>query len=89
MLVDARTLPTGEIVEADVCIVGAGPAGITLAREFAGQEFRVCLLESGGIESAKSTQSLYEGEFFEGAFARLVEQRRRQFGVQPTAGKLD
>ncbi|BAZ20795.1 GMC oxidoreductase [Kalymmatonema gypsitolerans NIES-4073] len=34
MLIDARTLPTGETIETEVCIVGAAPAGITLAREF-------------------------------------------------------
>ena len=34
MLIDARTLLTGETIETEVCIVGAGPAGITLAGEF-------------------------------------------------------
>jgi choline dehydrogenase-like flavoprotein len=31
----------------DVCIVGTGPAGATLARELAGSALRVCVLESG------------------------------------------
>ncbi len=34
MLIDARTLPSGETIETEVCIVGAAPRGITLAGEF-------------------------------------------------------
>jgi choline dehydrogenase-like flavoprotein len=62
MLVDARTLPKNTVIETDVCIVGAGAAGITLAKEFIGQPFRVCLLESGGFEFEEKTQDLYSGE---------------------------
>jgi choline dehydrogenase-like flavoprotein len=62
MIVDAHSVPEDGIIKTDVCIVGAGIAGITLAREFIGEEFRVCLLESGGFEPDKATQSLYWGE---------------------------
>ena len=62
MLVDARTLPKNTVIETDVCIVGAGAAGITLAKEFIEQPFRVCLLESGGFEFEEKTQDLYSGE---------------------------
>ncbi len=80
MLIDARTLPTGKVIETEVCIVGAGPAGITLAHEFARADFRVCLLESGGLEFNKTTQSLCEGESVGENFGKLDTQRRRQFG---------
>jgi choline dehydrogenase-like flavoprotein len=59
---DARSLPQNVNIETDVCIVGAGAAGITLAREFTKHPFRVCLLESGGLKYNRDTQSLYEGE---------------------------
>ncbi|KYC35906.1 hypothetical protein WA1_48715 [Scytonema hofmannii PCC 7110] len=55
MLIDARTLPTGETIETEICIVSAGPAGNTLAREFTSADFRVCLLESGGLEFDPNT----------------------------------
>lgn len=58
MHTDARQLPTGSHVEADVCIIGAGAAGITLARELAGATMRICLLESGGFEPDTTTQQL-------------------------------
>jgi choline dehydrogenase-like flavoprotein len=61
MLVDARSVPENSVIETDVCIVGAGAAGITLAREFIGKRFRVCLLESGGFEFGDKIQDLYNG----------------------------
>ncbi len=62
MLIDARTLPTDQTIETDVCIVGAGPAGIAVARELMGQNFRVCLLETGGLKPDAEIQSLAAAE---------------------------
>lgn len=61
MLVDARTLPDGAIVEADLCIVGAGSAATAIATRLAGTGIRICLLESGGLEVAPETQALAKG----------------------------
>jgi choline dehydrogenase-like flavoprotein len=61
MLIDARGIPTGTVVEADVAIVGAGAAGISLALELTDRGLAVCLLESGGTEPDWETQSLYSG----------------------------
>ena len=36
MLSDARELANDQKVDVDVCIVGAGPAGISIARELIG-----------------------------------------------------
>ncbi|MBD2461560.1 GMC family oxidoreductase [Oscillatoria sp. FACHB-1407] len=63
MIIDAHTLAAGETVETDVCIVGSGPAGLALAVELAGQNFRVALLESGGLEEPNAaTQDLSKGK---------------------------
>jgi choline dehydrogenase-like flavoprotein len=80
MIVDARSLPKDETIETDVCIVGAGVAGVPLAREFIGQEFRVCLLESGGLEPDRVTQSLYWGENVGHPYYPLDTARTRCFG---------
>ena len=86
MFVDARSLPEGERFEADLCIVGAGAAGITLAREFIGTGVRVVLLESGGFELEGETQELYAGEILGAGlsptveFFSLDESRLRFFG---------
>lgn len=44
----------------DVCIIGAGPAGITLALRLAQAGWRVVLLEGGGHEYAPRSQALYK-----------------------------
>lgn len=80
MLVDARGLLGDEVIEAEICIVGGGPAGITLAREFAGQDVRVCMLESGGLEFDEQTQTLCEGPADGDPYHSLREVRRRQLG---------
>ena len=61
MFIDARTVASHAVIEADLCIVGAGAAGITLAQEFVGTGIDLCVLESGGLEFNWRTQSLYEG----------------------------
>lgn len=82
MLIDARTLPADETVETEVCIIGAGPAGVSLARELIGQNFRVCLLESGGLEPNEDVQSLAaeDGERFAGEYPGAYYLRHREFG---------
>jgi len=61
MLSDARRVPPGTTIAADLCVIGAGAAGITIARELAGSGLRVLVLESGGEELDPRTQSLYRG----------------------------
>ena len=81
MVIDARSLPDQDVVEADLCIIGGGAAGITMAREFAQTAVRVALLESGGFDFDKETQSLYTGD--EGSGLRyfpLDGSRLRYFG---------
>jgi len=80
LLIDARTLPGNKHIDTDVCIIGAGAAGITLAREFIGEAFRVCLLEGGGLEYESDTQSLYKGENIGLRYYPLDGSRLRYFG---------
>ena len=58
MFVDGRTISAGDVLEADVAIVGGGAAGITLAMELDGVGMRVLLVESGGFELETETQLL-------------------------------
>ncbi|MCK4785578.1 MAG: GMC family oxidoreductase, partial [Desulfobacteraceae bacterium] len=80
MTVDARSLQENYTIETDVCIVGAGTAGLTLAREFVDKDFRVCLLESGGLKPDQETQSLYWGENVGHPYFSLDTARARYFG---------
>ena len=49
-------------ITSDVCIIGAGAAGITMALGFEGKGIEVAVLESGGFNPDAATQSLYAGE---------------------------
>ena len=61
MLADISELASGAEVRTRVCIVGAGAAGITLARRLAASKIDVVLLESGGLSLEPSIQALYHG----------------------------
>jgi choline dehydrogenase-like flavoprotein len=80
MFADARSVPRDTRLETDVCIIGAGAAGITLAREFSGSPFRVTVLESGGFQYETGTQALYEGPSVGLPYADLNVPRLRFFG---------
>ena len=73
------------MIETDVCIIGGGAAGITLAREFIGQPYRVCLLESGGLEFEPETQALYKGENVGRSYFPLDASRLRLIAVNSSA----
>src|ERR1700683_3485514 len=80
MFVDARSVPVGTVIEAEVCIVGGGAAGITIAREFSTAGFRVALLESGNTEFEADTQDLYSGSDIGRPYEDLTAIRLRYFG---------
>lgn len=61
MLIDFRSADCPDAFTADLCIVGAGPAGITIASSFANTPWRVCLLEGGGLHSERDSQALNHG----------------------------
>jgi choline dehydrogenase-like flavoprotein len=80
MFVDARTLPQHFAIDADVCIVGAGAAGITLARDLVGGNRKIALFESGNFDFDEDTQKLYAGEVVEQAYTPLDRDRLRYLG---------
>jgi choline dehydrogenase-like flavoprotein len=89
MFIDSQKLPKDEVIQTEVCIVGAGPAGITLARELIGQNFRVCLLEGGDLEFDEETISITKGETDGDPFPPLQDMRHRQFGGMANLWYID
>ncbi len=61
VLIDADKQPL-ERLDVDLCIVGAGAAGIAIAHRLLGSGLRVALLESGGLAHEDATQDLYAGD---------------------------
>jgi choline dehydrogenase-like flavoprotein len=77
---DLRDHPRGLKVQADICLIGAGAAGITIARELAGTGQQICLIEGGGLKfEYPESQSLYAGTSV-GIPTSLVAGRLRFFG---------
>ncbi len=69
-------------IRTDVCVIGAGPAGLTVARECAGAPFEVLVLESGLYEPDDAAQDLAESQTDSPYYSpnAMGDARRRQFG---------
>src|SRR6478672_5804417 len=80
MLVDIDALPNASVREGDLCIIGAGAAGITLALEFLDGPAKVIVLESGGTKFEDATQRLYRTQIQGLPHKGAYEGRARVFG---------
>jgi choline dehydrogenase-like flavoprotein len=62
VFIDFREVTPGIEITAEICILGAGPAGITIARELARTGRDIVVIESGGLDFDTATQNLYAGD---------------------------
>lgn len=85
MFLDSRNVPSGSTIEAELCIIGSGAAGITIARWFAGSDVRTCLLESGGLDFNWDAQELARGENSGHPYFPLDACQMRMFGGNTSA----
>lgn len=79
MLIDARGGLSSEVVRTEVCIVGSGAAGITMALEFIEARIGTVVLEGGGLRLERGAQDTYRGHLHEGTShdaLELVRQKR-------------
>ncbi|MGI9262349.1 MAG: FAD-dependent oxidoreductase, partial [Woeseiaceae bacterium] len=77
---DAEDLEPGSLIVGDICIVGAGAAGISMALELAGSGLQVILLEAGGMRYEPDSQEQYRGENIGEPYFPLEAARLRYFG---------
>lgn len=61
MILHARDLPALRTLGASICVIGAGPVGITLALELARAGRDVLLLETGESGASDAAQDAYRG----------------------------
>ena len=64
MLIDGRQLTSSQTINTELCILGGGPAGITLANELKSAFDNIVLLEAGGEQYETEIQALYEADSF-------------------------
>lgn len=85
MISNLNNLPAGSTIEADVCIVGAGAAGVSLALSLSGRGLKILLLESGFEFADDKTQDLYAGEVADEKLHSPPDKyRQRRFGGSTT-----
>lgn len=80
MHTDARELDDDSLIEGDICIVGAGAAGITMAMEWLNTSRKVILLEGGGFDYDDRVQELYRGANTGQHYFPLKSTRLHYFG---------
>src|SRR3569833_648496 len=83
MFIDARRIEEGATIQATVCIIGGGVAGITLAREKDRYGIDTCLLESGGFDPDADTRDRYRGEAVGLPYLYAAGCRGRRFTASP------
>lgn len=60
--IDLQALTGDDVLDCDICIIGSGPAGGTIARELSNSRLRVTVLESGDFERQDHTDALNDIE---------------------------
>jgi len=90
MFQDLRQRTNGGVIDTDIAVVGAGAAGITIARELIGSRRDVLLIESGALDPEAETLALNDGKIVGEPYLPLDTTRLRYFGgtVRPVRAKL-
>ncbi|HEY4966622.1 MAG TPA: GMC family oxidoreductase [Puia sp.] len=77
---DGRYLDYDSVIEGDICIVGAGAAGISMALDWNNSGYKVILLEGGGFAYDPKIQDLYAGKTTGQPYYPLMSARLHYFG---------
>ncbi len=80
MHTDARHIPNNSLIEGDICIIGAGAAGISMAIDWLNTSHKVILLEGGGFEYDEEVQDLYAGTLTGQRYFPMRSSRLHLFG---------
>ncbi|UOQ77678.1 hypothetical protein MUN84_03100 [Hymenobacter sp. 5516J-16] len=86
MIISKNTFEEGQTLTADLCLIGSGPAAISIALSLENTPLRVLVLTGGGWTETLANQDLYRGVVPQaGTHEPLEENRRRQFGGSSAA----
>ena len=81
MIIDLDEADAGEVIECDLCVAGAGAAGLSIALQFIDQQhLDVVVLEGGGRDFSDVSQELYQGRNLGFEYYDLDASRLRYLG---------
>ncbi len=80
MIRDGRTLEAGAVLRTAVCVVGSGPAGLTVATELRRHGVEVVVVESGGEQPDEQIQDLARGTVVGDPLLDPAAVRHRRIG---------
>jgi choline dehydrogenase-like flavoprotein len=80
VLIDARSVLSDSEFACDICIIGAGPAGIAIVDRLRESELSIILVEGGGFYPEAASQRLFSGESWGSKYYKLDACRYRVFG---------
>ncbi len=80
MFIDGRTIESKSQLDFDLCILGGGPAGITLAHKLRNSGFRIAIIESGDRYFDEVNQDLYAGQNMDSKYQDPSTSRIRALG---------
>lgn len=81
MISQKNDFQNGQVLTADVCLIGGGPAAISMALRLAASPQNVLVITGGGWSETSANQDLHRGVVAPGgSHEPLEENRRRQFG---------
>lgn len=84
MLIDGNGIANDIRIATDVCIVGGGPAAISVALELANTHHSVWILESGGVTDEPASRDMNVGENVGLPYFDLDKTRHRLLGGSST-----
>ena len=80
MITDGQTIPANTTLEADICIIGSGPAALALANELLDLPVRIIMLEAGNLTGDASSQEFLDGRDLTGEYHNPRESRHSRVG---------
>lgn len=80
MIKNGKEFKTAQKIEADLCIVGGGVAGIVLANELLSKFSNIIILEAGGEDYSAESQELYKSNSFPANYRDPMYSRLRFMG---------
>jgi choline dehydrogenase-like flavoprotein len=68
------------VLEADLCVIGAGAAGLTLVHELRRSALRICVIETGGLDRDAAADELSDAASHGSTTLDFIATRPRAFG---------